>query len=95
MQTINLNEITSIKSKTTKRKDVMKTKRKTRRKEKFVKFFNFVKKIFCGTGSVYVILALVSYILISQIKLNNALTNIQKDTHIPGYVIDKLIDYLN
>lgn len=95
MQTINLNETISITSKSMKRKYIMKTKRKIKRKERFLKFFSFMKNIFCGIGSVYIILALVCYILISQIKLNNALSNIQKDIHIPRYAIDRIIDYLN
>lgn len=91
MQTLNLNETMSDRPILTKRKE----KRKMKRKEKFLNFLSFVKRAFCGVGSLYIILALVCYILISQIKLNRALTNMQRDTHIPRYVIDKIVNYLN
>ena len=91
MNTLNLNETVHVKTEFIGRRN----KRKMRKKEKFFKSLSFIKRRFCGISSVYIILALVCYILISQIKLNNALTNIQKDVLIPRYAIDRIVDYLD
>lgn len=69
-------------------------RKKIKRREKNIKLFNSIKKIFSGVGSLYIILTLVSYILICQIKQNNAIVNIQSDPNIPSYVVNKVIDYL-
>lgn len=91
MEMVNLNAVASARPELIGRKN----KKKLRKKEKFFNFLNSIKNIFSGVGSLYIILALICYILISQIKLNNAITNMQRDTHIPRYVIDKVVDYLN
>ena len=88
MQTLNLNETVLSRPKFIGRKNARKLKRKTR----FINFFTRISNIFRSIGSLYIILALLFYILISQAKLNNALINMQKDEHIPSYVIDKVID---
>ena len=90
MEAVNLNNHITSRPELVGRKNRIKIKRKERLKNKYL----FLKKILSGVGSVYIILALVVYILISEVKLNNAITNIQKDQYIPRYVIEKVIDYL-